>query len=463
MRRPRSLAVRSIVAAAAAVLVALATVGVGVDVLVGRHLHRSLDVSLRARAVEVAQLSASAPALLTTPGALDSSLGGQQLDVEVVDRHGRIVSRSLALGGRVLPVDDALRNVVASGAGRYLDAALGSAPVRVYVGPLAETGGPAAGGAVAVAASTHDLAETLRSVRLFVLLAALVAASVAALVLAFSMRRALRPLGRLAAAATEIERTGDVRRRLPDPVSDDEIGALAQTLNRMLGSLERSRERERRFLADASHELRTPLTALLGNASYLRRHGPDEGVIADLEQDAHRLAGLADDLLVLAREEASAPLPDATVRLDELARAVAHDAPGVRVDAPHPVGVRGDRGALERALVNLVDNALRHGPAGGLVTVSASARDGLASLAVTDEGPGLPPEQADDAFERFRRGPSDAPGSGLGLAIVRATAERHGGRAYAEGARFAIELPALTELSEDGGTTSEEELAKGLQ
>ncbi len=411
--------------------------------------------------MEVAQLSASAPALLTTPGALDSSLGGLQLDVEVVDRRGRIVSRSLALGGRVLPVEDAARTVIASGAGRYLDTVLGSAPVRVYVGPLAETGGPAAGGAVAVAASTHDLAETLGSVRLFVLFAALVAASVAAVVLAVSMRRALRPLGRLAAAATEIERTGDVRRRLPDPSSGDEIGALAETLNRMLGSLERSRERERRFLEDASHELRTPLTALLGNASFLRRHGPDDGVIADLEQDAHRLAGLADALLVLAREEAYAPLPDAAVRLDELAHAVGDGTRGVRVDAPHPVRVRGDRAALERALVNLVENARRYGPAGGLVTITAYRENGIASLAVTDEGPGLPPARADDAFERFWRGQTGEPGSGLGLAIVRATAERHGGRASADGARFAIELPALTDLSETGGTRSEEELAKG--
>ncbi len=307
----------------------------------------------------------------------------------------------------------------------------------------------------------HDLAETLRSVRLFVLLAALVAASVAAVVLAVSMRRALRPLGRLAAAATEIERTGDVRRRLPDSTSDDEIGALAQTLNRMLGSLERASERERRFLADASHELRTPLTALLGNASYLRRHGPDDRVIADLEEDAQRLASLADDLLVLAREEASAPLPDAIVRLDELAHAVADDDPGVRVAAPNAVCVRGDRAALERALVNLLENARRHGPPGGLVTVTASERNRIASLAVSDEGPGLPPDQADAAFERFWRGRTDEPGSGLGLAIVRATAERHGGRAYADGARFAIELPALRDLSERGATTSEEDLAKG--
>ena len=100
---PRSLRVRSVVAAAVAVLLALVVVGVVVDVLVARHLNGSLDRALRQRAVEVAQLSAAAPALLTSPGALDAPLGGQQLDVEVVDRRDRIVARSLALAGRVVP------------------------------------------------------------------------------------------------------------------------------------------------------------------------------------------------------------------------------------------------------------------------------------------------------------------------------------------------------------------------
>jgi signal transduction histidine kinase len=453
--RPRSLAVRAIVVAGVAVALALVVVGVGVDVLVSRQLHRSLDQSL-----EIAQLSAAAPALLTSPGVLDTSLGGRQLNVEVVDRRGRIVSRSLALGGRVLPAEAAVRAVIAGGTARYLDAELGSDDLRVYVGPLAETGGPAAGGAVAVAASTHDLAETLDSVRLFVLLTALVAATAAAVVLAALMRRALRPLGQLAVAATEIERTGDPRRRLPEPASEDEIGTLARTLNRMLASLERAREREGRFLADASHELRTPLTALLGNVSYLARHGADEDVIADLEQDARRLATLADDLLVLAREEAAA-VPDAILRLDELAKAVAGEEPQADVTAPDPVIVRGDPAALGRALANLVENAKRYGPTDGRVTVTAVASNGIATLSVADEGPGLAPDQSEQAFERFWRGRPDLPGSGLGLAIVRATADRHGGCAYAEGARFSIELPALRDLSEPGATNAGEELTKG--
>jgi two-component system OmpR family sensor kinase len=450
----RSLRVRSIVAGSLAVVLALVVVGAGVDVLVGRHLHRSLDRSLRARAVEIAQLSATAPALLLSPGSLDAPLGGEQLSVEVLDRRGRIVARSLALGGRVLPVQPVVHAVIASGQRRYVDAQLGSDHLRVLVAPLAEEGGPAAGGALAVAASTHDLEETLGSVRLFVLVAALVAAAAAALALALLMRRALSPLARLTRAAAEIEQTGDSRRRLPQQETDDEVGRLTATLNAMLAALDRARDRERRFLADASHELRTPLTALIGNIDYLSRHGANEELVTELAEDARRLARLADDLLALSREEAST-IPGEVVRLDELARALS----GVDVVAPEPVIVRGDRAALGRALANLVDNARQHGE--GTVTIEAVGRNGKALLTVSDEGRGLRAEEARLAFGRFWRGRSRGPGSGLGLAIVQATAERHGGRAYAEGARFTIELPALRDVSESGATTKREEQEKG--
>jgi signal transduction histidine kinase len=451
---PRSLGARSTLAAALAILLALVVVGVGVDVLVARHVHRSLDRSLRQRAVEVAQLSASAPALLTTPGALDASLGGQQINVEVVDRQGRIVARSLALGGKVLPVEPVLRGVIATGVGRYARADLGEEHLRVYAAPLAEAGGPAAGGAVAVAASTHDVDSTLASVRLLVLLTALVAAAAGAAALALLMRRALRPLGKLAEAAAEIERTSDPSRRLPQAETDDEIGRLAQTLNGMLGALERSREAERRFLADASHELRTPLTALVGNVDYLARHGASAELIAELETDTRRIAKLADDLLALSREEAAVS-PNEVVSLDELARAVV-DADVV---IPGQVLVRGDRAALERALANLVENARRHGR--GAVTVEVADRVGVATLSVSDEGTGLRGDAAVQAFERFWRGRDPGAGSGLGLAIVRATAERHGGRASVDGARFTIELPLLRDLSESVARTEAEEQEKG--
>jgi two-component system OmpR family sensor kinase len=452
----RSIRLRSVIAAAVGILVALVVVGALVSVLVSRHLHRSLDHTLRQRAVAIAQLSASAPALLTTPGALDSPVGGTQLLVEVVDRHGTIVARSLSLGGRVLPIGARVRAAIGSGQSHYSGAELGGDDVRVYTAPLADIGGPARGGAVVVAASTHDTQETIASLHLFVLLTGLVAAVLGAGAVALLMRRALAPLGRLATAAAEIERTGDPSRRLPQPASADEVGRLAGTLNAMLGSLEQARANERRFLADASHELRTPLTALRGNVGYIARHGATPDVVAEVERDAERLARLADDLLVLSREESGGEPPSEPLRLDALAQDFARSQSDVDAVADAPVSVRGDRAALERALANLVQNGRHYGPAGGRITVTVEASDSLARLSVTDEGAGLQPYESERAFERFWRGRHDQDGSGLGLAIVRASAERHGGRAYAEGARFTIELPRLRDLSETDGRTTQQ-------
>jgi signal transduction histidine kinase len=438
---------RSVVASALATLLAVAILGGVVDVLVARHLHRALDHTLRERAVEVAQLAASAPALLTTPGALDAPVGPTQALVEVVDSRGRIVARSLSLGGRVLAPE--LAGSALAGRGGYASADLGSTHLRVYAAPLAATGGVAGGGAVVVAASTSDVADTIGAVEALTLLGAVGAALVGAAAVWFLMGRALRPLARLDRAAAEIGRTGDPRRRLPDPHRPDEVGRLASTLNAMLETLEHAREKERRFVADASHELRTPLTALRGNVEHLARHGASPEVVADLQADAERLASLADDLLVLSREDAAAAAPDAEVRLDELVRGLDADA----VETA-PVLVRGDREALARAVGNLVANARRHGR--GAVTVRVEAVGGLARLDVSDEGPGVGEAEREQVFERFH-----GRGSGLGLAIVRATAERHGGRAYAHGARFTIELPSLTQASENGSDPSREELEKG--
>jgi two-component system OmpR family sensor kinase len=188
------------------------------------------------------------------------------------------------------------------------------------------------------------------------------------------------------------------------------------------------------------------LTALRGNVAHLARHGATPALVADLEADAERLARLADDLLTLSREEAASP-PSDDVRLDKLARAAGAD----RVDAER-VTVPGDRAALERSLSNLVENARRHGR--GAVTITVRANGDRALLSVEDEGEGVPLLDRERVFERFY-----GDGSGLGLAIVRATAERHGGRAYVDGARFTIEL--VRKASESGRHPEGEELEKG--
>jgi two-component system OmpR family sensor kinase len=450
-----SLRARVAAAAAAAIVVAVGVLAIAVPALLQRQLTDELDRSLRARAVEVARLASATPALLTEPGALEGRLTGGALFVQVVDRRGRIVARSGGLGGRLLPAGPALRSALSSRrADAFADATLGPEPIRIYAAPLGELGGgAAAGGAVMVAGTTAGIDDTLDSARRLVLLCALAAAALAALTALLLTRRALRPLGRLSSGARTIERTGDASARLPVPPTRDEIGALATTLNAMLASLERAREAEQRFVADASHELRTPLTALRGNAAYVARHGAEPGVLADIEADAARLASLLDDLLALAREDAAAPAGGEDVDLAELARDVA--ATEERAEVVIETGaaaatVRGEPDALRRALANLVHNARMHGPAGGRITLTVGLDAGgeRARITVADEGSGLTAEEAAHAFERFWRG-ADARsgGSGLGLAIVRAIAERHGGTIRADGPNFTIELPALRELS----------------
>jgi signal transduction histidine kinase len=452
-RTPR-LRTRVVAAAAVSIVIAVVVLGAAVQVLLSRHLHESLDRTLRDRAAQVAELAATAPALLTSPTVLEASLEARQLDVEVVDRHGRRVS------GATLPEGALVRRAIGGGRGGYGQATIDGQRTRLYVAPLATLGGPASGGAVIVASSTAEVDSTLRESRTLIIAAALAAALLVVPIAYALTGRALRPLGALAAGAEVIERRGDPSLRLTGTAAEgrtpDEVARLADTLNRMLAALERSRERERRFVADASHELRNPLAALRGNAEYLARHGAEREALDDLREDAERLSRLVDELLQLAREDA-AGVPDEPVGLGELARAAAGGRVSALVDDPGVV--RGDAAALERALSNLVANALRHGPADGPVTITVTRAGDDVRLEVADTGAGIPPEQVEAATTRFWRG-EDArsqPGSGLGLALVRATAERHGGRLEIAGARFAVVLPALRRLSGGADRTRADE------
>jgi len=263
-------------------------------------------------------------------------------------------------------------------------------------------------------------------------------------------RQGLLPLRRLAEAAGDIERTADVSQRLPETGAPDEIGQLTGVLNRMLSSLEAARAGERRFLADASHELRTPVTTLLGNVEFAARHGADPEVLEELQRDARRLARLVDDLLVLERsgESAVSGVPvDVAAVVDEAVRAYGGDDGRVVRGRVEAAIVRGDAGELARALENLVENGLVHGPARGRVTVTAARSDDRVLMTVSDQGPGPSPGDHARLFERFWRGPgaSARPGSGLGLSIVAAIAQRHGGTVRVEGSSFTLDLPALVD------------------
>ncbi len=453
---PRTLRARLVAAAAGSLIVAIALFAGATISLVGDSLRGSLDDALRTRAEEVAQLAISAPAVLTAPGALESPVSERQLSVEVLDARGRIIARSLTLGSRLLPLDAVTRRALGSGATGFEPIHLAGRSFRMFAAPIAEAGGPAAGGAVLVAAETGDIEHTTHHLAVVLALLGAGIAVLAAAAAAALTRRAMRPLPAVVAAAEEIERTGDPARRIPEPPEDGvpparEIAGLTGVLNRMLGSLERSRDAERRFLADASHELRTPVTTLLGNVQYLARHGIDEEVLDELGRDAERLARLVDDLLTLERAGAAPDgRPATAVPLAEVVREVAGelDRGEGRVQAApiEAASVAGDPESLRRVVRNLIENGLVHGPDGGRVTVSLRVAGPDAVLAVGDEGPGPRPEDRGHLFERFWRGAEAAerPGSGLGLSIVGALVRTAGGSIDVAGPVFTVRLPVVT-------------------
>ena len=201
---------------------------------------------------------------------------------------------------------------------------------------------------------------------------------------------------------------------MPPATTDDEIGRLTEVLNGMLAALDRARDNERRFLADASHELRTPVTSLLGNVEYAARHGADAELLAELRHDATRLGRIVDDLLTLERER-SGPPERRPVRLDALVREAAEAQPRVTLGRVDPALAQGDEDALRRALGNLIENAVVHGPADDAGRrLARLRRTGRAAITVRDAGSGPAPEDREHLFERFWRGPDAIGRAGSG-------------------------------------------------
>jgi signal transduction histidine kinase len=253
--------------------------------------------------------------------------------------------------------------------------------------------------------------------------------------------------------------------RLPLPVARDEIRRLGETLNEMLGRLEASLERERKFVADAGHELRTPVAVAKTELEAALRTRDDEKIrlslVAALEEMDH-LAQLAEDLLLIARAgDGRLPVSRDEVEIRELlertqqrfADRAREQGREIYVDAPNGATASVDQLRTRQALGNLVDNALRHGA--GDIRMSARRDSEAVEIDVSDEGPGFAAELAPRAFERFARGAGARTqgGAGLGLAIVRAIAEAHGGTATIvaggnPGATVRLRIP-LDQGSED--------------
>jgi two-component system, OmpR family, sensor histidine kinase BaeS len=342
-------------------------------------------------------------------------------------------------------------------------AALGTVGVAVLlVGPgyFAEAMGHRPDDPMGVAmdeATRAAFGDAMRQALLAATLIAVVAATVVSLAVA---GRIVRPITVLAAAARRIAR-GHYAERVPVD-EGDEIGVLAGSFNEMAASLETTERRRVQLVGDVAHELRTPLATLDG---YLE--GLEDGVVAAepdtwtlLRGETARLTRLVDDLAELWRAEAhQVPLRIEAVEVLGVARDVvgrfAALAGQRSLEVSGPEGglfVRADRDRLAQIVSNYVANAIRHAPDGSAVTVAVTRFGDRVRLAVSDEGPGLAPDQLDAVFERFYRVDAararESGGAGIGLAIVRALAEAMQGRAWAAsdglglGSTFTVELPA---------------------
>jgi signal transduction histidine kinase len=316
-----------------------------------------------------------------------------------------------------------------------------------------------------------DVNATVNRVRFFLLVGVLSGAGLALLAGLWIATRAMAPIAALTATAREIERTRDPGRRVPTPEADDEVAELARTLDDMLRALDEARadteaalHRQREFVADASHELRTPLTSVLANLELLAETlDGDRGEAAQSAlRSSRRMRRLVADLLLLARADAERQAPRSPTDVGAVVMEAAGELSAVadghelHVDANHAV-VDGSRDELHRLALNLMENAVRHTPAGTSIHAGVTSDNGHVVLTVEDDGPGISPELRDRVFERFVRGSGDRGRSfGLGLSIVRAVAESHGGTvrvespittdtSIARGTRFVVTLPAAVE------------------
>jgi two-component system, OmpR family, sensor kinase len=427
--------VRITLAAAVSLALILSALSALVYTRLQAQLLQAVDMGLAARA-----------------GAIASGIGQQGVTIgDTPDSGPTTVAQILTASGRVeetsgpaapLLPPDTLRSIDGP---TYLGTSLGpgSGVNRVFVLPVNE-GTPFY---VVTGSSLDGPRQTLSRLRLLLFLGGPAALALASLVAWLLAGVALRPVDRMReeAAAISVSEPG---RRLPVPDTNDEVGRLGRTLNSLLERLEEARSRERRLLDDASHELRTPLGILKAEIDLaLSRSRSRQELMASLQsasEETDRLSRLAEDLLVLSRARSGqlavhrtdVPLRTLLQRACDAHRA-RFEAAGLSLECRAPgAPVRVDPMRVRQALDNLIDNARRHSPPGGVVWVAGEFDEETISIVVRDEGGGFSDEVLAHAFEPFARDPSQSPedGAGLGLAIVRAVAEAHGGTATAENA-----------------------------
>jgi len=450
---------RTKLALAMVLLAAGATITIGAIgwVTTARDLRQQVDLSLRGA---VRELLAGGPVVFGDgegDGARPGGPRGQpgrdfnQIRFQLLAADGTVLRP--AIGG-ALPVSATARAIADGSAPRLR--AHGEVEVdgeRFRTLTVRATNG----GALQVARSmkeTDDLLARLRTRTFVIVLGMSALALVLALVIA---RQVTRRLVRLTATAGGVARSGDLDVQVPVE-GRDEAARLAEAFNGMLASLAASNRAQQQLVQDAGHELRTPLTSLRTNVAVMRRSAELSAaaraqLLDDLESETRELSSLVDEIVQLATDRRDDEVPG-PVDVPALAgrvveRAARRTGRDVRlvVDGDVTADVVGRPQSLERAVTNLVENALKF--SGDAVEVHVEPLPGRVRVSVLDRGAGVDPVDLPHVFDRFYRavGVRSLPGSGLGLSIVRDVVERHGGTVSAGareggGARFTIDLPA---------------------
>jgi heavy metal sensor kinase len=451
---PRSIGARLTLWYAAAFAAALVVLGIAMWIAVQQSLYHAIDEGLRDRVDGIYTFIEDHKLRLDLDEVKEEFRAHGDL-FRVVDPNGAIVHRSDTLDGVTLPAVEA-----AMAEPRFDNLTAHGAPLRVLTETIAVDGRAYT---VQVAASLAELQRGFRDallllIPLFVLM--LIAASAGGY---FMSRRALAPVDRITQTARSIT-AENLSQRLAVPNTGDELERLSATLNEMIGRLEAAFKRISRFTADASHELRTPLAVMRTTAEVALRHGGEGGehraALAGVVAEVERASQLVDNLLLLAKADAGgtalaqrpvdivAAAAEAHAQMSVLAR-----AKGIALEArlPElPVVVTGDRDALRRLFLILLDNAIKYTPAGGLAEIAVHVGDAGAIGVVTDTGIGIPADDLPHVFDRFyrvdRARSRELGGTGLGLAIARWIADMHGGAIDAaselgRGSRFEVRLP----------------------
>lgn len=471
---------------AALLLLVLVALGISIEALAHNQLQADTDRRLESTAEDIGggiQLKLATWSFSSEPVRFESivpnlgSFASRGLIVQITDPSGRVVR-----GSEYAPETPLVPEVESpTGDPRIVTTSWNGDQMRAVHYPVTvkdRSGNLWYIGAVIVGERLNTMHETLGSFRQILMVASglgLLLAIVGGWVMA---GRALRPVDQVTAAAARIA-AGDgtsasLAARLPVPPADDELARLSSTFNAMLDRLQASFHAQERFVADASHELRTPLTAIRGNVDVLTRQTRNGGrvlmsgdlapALDDIRAESDRMRRLLDDLLLLARSdtgEGSHPFPitqAVAVNLDVIASDTVRSAGSLthgqilELEAPRPVLVEGDPDRLRQLIMILLDNAIRHTPAGGHVRVAvASGPDGTARIAVRDDGEGIAAEHLPHLFERFYRADGArgraSGGTGLGLAIAQAICRAHGGEIEVrstpgQGATFIATLPS---------------------